>query len=96
MKVSELRNIIREEIGKVLNEATTNSFKYKLPHSAYMYTYDTGLPAIPGNYKIEVFGYNHKEAADALHKALTSSGFLEKYPLFTVRIDTMDGYVPTR
>ena len=41
------------------------------------------------NYEIEVFGYNHKEVAEDLHKALLSSGFLDKYGLFRVQIEPM-------
>ena len=41
-------------------------------------------------YEIEVFSYlNHKEVADDLNKALKESGFLEKYPLFGIKIDPM-------
>lgn len=40
-------------------------------------------------YEIEVFGYNHKKVADDLNKVLKESGFLKKYPLFTIKIETM-------
>jgi len=40
-------------------------------------------------FKIEVFGYQHKKVADDLYKALKESGFLDKYPLFSIRIDPM-------
>ena len=38
-------------------------------------------------YEIEVFGYNHKEVADDLSKALNNSGFLEKHPLFSIIVE---------
>lgn len=41
-------------------------------------------------YEIEVFSYlNHEEVADDLNKALKESGFLEKYPLFEIKISPM-------
>ena len=40
-------------------------------------------------YEIEVFGYNHKKVADDLSKALKESGFLEKHPLFSIKIEPM-------
>ena len=41
-------------------------------------------------YEIEVFSYlNHKEVANDLDKVLKESGFLEKYPLFGIKIDPM-------
>lgn len=41
-------------------------------------------------YEIKVFSYlNHKEVADDLNKALKESGFLEKYPLFSIEIEPM-------
>jgi len=41
-------------------------------------------------FKIEVFGHNeHKKVATDLYNALLSSGFLDKYPLYHIRIDPM-------
>ena len=40
-------------------------------------------------FEIEVFGYNHKKVADDLYNTLKASGFLDKYPLFSIRIDPM-------
>lgn len=78
----------------VLKEATSVYFKKKLPHSKYKYDYSE--KEYDGVYRIEVFGYNHQQYADDLHKALMDSGFLEKHPIFSIRIDTMDGYSPTK
>lgn len=40
-------------------------------------------------FNIEVFGYNHKEVSDDLYKALKKSGFLDKHPLFKIKIEPM-------
>ena len=40
-------------------------------------------------FEIEVFGYNHEQVANDLNEALEKSGFLDKYPLFKIRIDPM-------
>ena len=41
-------------------------------------------------YEIKVFSFlNHKEVADDLNKVLKESGFLEKYPLFSIEIEPM-------
>jgi hypothetical protein len=42
-------------------------------------------------YTIQVFGNNgtHRKVANDLHKALESSGFLSKYPLFSIIIEPM-------
>lgn len=40
-------------------------------------------------YEIEVFGVGHKKVADDLGKALRESGFLEKHPLFRIRVEPM-------
>lgn len=41
-------------------------------------------------FKIEVFGdYRHKQVADDLYNDLKDSGFLEKYPLFSIKIEPM-------
>jgi hypothetical protein len=40
-------------------------------------------------FQVEVFGYNHKTVADDLYYVLESSGFLDKYPLFRIKIDPM-------
>lgn len=43
--------------------------------------------------RIEVFGdFKHKKVADDLHKVLKESGFLDKHPLFKIRVDTIEGY----
>lgn len=100
MKSSELQKLIREEVHKALrpsshklvNESTSEYFTKSLPHAKYKYQYNDTVAN--GEYKIEVFGYSHKTVADDLHKALLSSGFLEKHPLFKVRVDPMSDYEP--
>lgn len=69
---------------------TSKHFKKKQPFDEYE-------SMIGGVYKanpldIEVFGYNHKKVADDLHSALLKSGFLDEHPLFSIRVETMDGY----
>lgn len=77
-------------IKENLNEANSQDFTKKLPGKFYQFG-DAGKK-YPGNYKIEVFGYDHKKVAADLHKVLTDSKFLEKHPLFKVIVETMDGY----
>lgn len=37
-------------------------------------------------FKINVFGTNHEQVAEDLYEALNSSGFLDKYALFSIDI----------
>lgn len=41
-------------------------------------------------FKVEVFADNHDVIAKDLYKALKSSGFLDKYALFSIHIDPME------
>jgi len=40
-------------------------------------------------FEIEVFGYNHKQEAKELYDALKNIGYLDKHPLFKIRLDPM-------
>lgn len=53
--------------------------------------YWTGSKAGTIDLEIEVFASSHhKKVAKALYTALKTSGFLKKYPLFSVRIEPQD------
>jgi len=82
-----------------LNEATTESYKYKnepnpiIDKSKNWIINNPNLartkPEDADFFKIEVFGYNHKKVADDLYESLKESGFLDKYPLFSIKISPM-------
>jgi hypothetical protein len=69
---------------------TTETFKKKQTFDKYESMCGKGYDAKP--LEINVFGCNHKKVADDLHTALLKSGFLEQHPLFSIRVETMDGY----
>lgn len=84
---------------ELLNEATHEKFQYKnVPNPIIDKNKDWIMnnpqlarkkPEETDFFEIEVFGYNHKKVADDLYIALKDSGFLDKYPLFSIRIDPM-------
>jgi hypothetical protein len=82
---------------KKFNESTTETFKYKNVPNPII---DKSKEWIKNNprlarrnvddsdfFEIEVFGGNHKEVANDLYKSLKESGFLDKYPLFSISIN---------
>jgi len=69
--------------------STTQTFKKKQPFKSVEY-FGEVKSAKP--LTIEVFGYDHKKTADDLYKVLKDSGFFNKHPCFSIRVDTMDGY----
>lgn len=73
------KNIPNEKIEK------NKEWCRKNPHIARRFK-----PSMYDWYELEVYscGTGEKIAKD-LHKALKDSGFLAKYPLFTVRVDPM-------
>jgi hypothetical protein len=94
-----MKKLVKESLFK-LNENTTEHFKYRNtpnekierakewirnnPELARMSEKDQDF------FEINVFaGNNHKKIANDLYKSLKDSGFLDKYPLFEIRIDPM-------
>lgn len=88
-----------ESFGKSINEANSSSFKYPNEPSE---TIEDNKEWIRNNphiarrdesesdfFEIEVFGYNHKQEADELYKALKDSGYLDTHPLFSIKIEPM-------
>ena len=69
------------------NMATTENFKKKQPFKSVEYF---GKIEDVKSLNIEVFGYNHKKTANDLYKVLKDSGFFDKHPCFSIRVDTMD------
>ena len=84
---------------ELLTEATHETFQYEnVPNPIIDKKKDWILnnphlarrkPKESDFFEIEVFGYQHKQVADDLYNALKESGFLDKYPLFSIRIDPM-------
>jgi hypothetical protein len=81
---------IQTPVKESVNEANSQDFTKKLPGKFYQYGSEG--KKYPGKYEIEVFVYDQKKVADDLHKVLTDSKFLDKHPLFNIRVETMDGY----
>jgi len=79
--------------------ATTETFKFKnipneiIEESKEWIIFNPHIarrtPEESDFYKVEVFGYDHAKVAKDLHKALKKSGFLNKYPLFCIKIEPM-------
>ena len=81
------------------NESTTDTFTYKNVPNPII---DKSKEWIMNNprlairnvedsdfFEIEVFGGNHKQVADDLYQSLKESGFLNKYPLFSISVNPM-------
>jgi hypothetical protein len=96
---NEHQENLNNELSKLLTEATHETFQYEnVPNPIIDRAKDWILnnpsltrrkPEQNDFFKIEVFGYQHKQVADDLYNALKESGFLDKYPLFSIRIDPM-------
>ena len=83
----------------LINEATSNTYKYRNQPNEKIEKAKEWIRNNPGLarrkesdqdfFEIEVFGYNNKKEADELYKALKDSGYLDKHPLFSIRIEPM-------
>lgn len=87
------------KLTDLINEATTMDYRFKNEPNPII---DKSKEWIKNNpelarrkpeesdyFKIEVFGYNHKEQAQELYNVLKSSGYLENHPLYRIRIEPM-------
>ena len=82
-----------------INEATSDTYKYrnqpheKIEKAKEWIRNNPGLARRKESesdfFEIEVFGYNNKKEADELYKALKDSGYLDKHPLFSIKIEPM-------
>lgn len=88
------------DMFKSLNENTSDTFIFpnqpneKVEKSKEWVRNNPHLARRPAsdsdNFEIEVFSYgNKRELADELYSVLKDSGFLDKHPLFSIRIDPM-------
>jgi hypothetical protein len=92
-------NIDRFDDFNMINEATTEKYKYRnQPHEKIEKSKEwiRNNPTLARRketdadfFEIEVFGYDHKKEANELYKALKDSGYLDKHPLFRIRLEPM-------
>jgi hypothetical protein len=94
-----MKHLKKFDTSEIINEANSVVFKYRNEPNPIIDKAKIWIESNPGIarrkpeesdfFDIDVFGYNNKKVADDLYQALKNSGFLQTYPLFSIRIEPM-------